>query len=379
MRKAMTRASKSRGAGVGRCLIVFAAALPAWTLAGFQPAAASPACASASLSSVAATSASNAWAVGSCGDTGQNLIEHWDGKAWSVQPTASQGAQSALSGVVATSAISAWAVGKYTLSNGTTTRTLIEHWDGSDWKAQPSPNPYRFSGEPLAELDAVGATSSSNAWAVGEVGGPYALIEHWNGKAWTAQRSPRNVGNLDGVAATSPSNAWVVGSSYFLGGGAIIAHWNGRGWKVQAALKKVSNLSAATAPSARQAWAAGPGIPAQTQAQIVHWNGRAWKLQSIPHQSIQLSGVSSTSASNAWAVGRYFAFRFPSGPVLRPVIEHWNGRTWALQSTPSSTTGWLVSVAGTSPTNAFAVGVNAAGGALIEHWDGHSWSLQRAA
>jgi hypothetical protein len=51
------------------------AAAPAW------PAAPSVVTHSGGFSAVAATSTSNAWAVGTTG-TGQTLIEHWNGTAW---------------------------------------------------------------------------------------------------------------------------------------------------------------------------------------------------------------------------------------------------------------------------------------------------------
>ena len=113
---------------------------------------------------------------------------------WKVQPSPNPGGSSNLLGVAATSRTNAWAVGNH-----------IEHWNGKAWKAQKSPGEH-----------AVAATSSTNAWATsGEV------IEHWNGKAWNVQPSP-NIGFLFGVAATSSTNAWAVG------GGAIL-HWNGNG------------------------------------------------------------------------------------------------------------------------------------------------------
>src|SRR5947209_49401 len=73
---------------------------------------------------------------------------------------------------------------------------------------------------PHSELDAVSATSSRNAWAVGYSWNLFtsqSLIEHWNGKAWKVQASPKRPGarenRLAGVAATSTTNAWAVGSS----------------------------------------------------------------------------------------------------------------------------------------------------------------------
>src|SRR2546423_10792758 len=121
-----------------------------------------------------------------------------------------------LNGVTATSSSNAWAVGDY--RNGTTERTLIEHWNGTAWRVKKSPS----VGLGANDLKGVAATSSSNAWAVGDYhsGTAYAdltLIEHWNGTAWRVKQSP-NVGTYDnylyGVTATSSSNAWAVGSYY---------------------------------------------------------------------------------------------------------------------------------------------------------------------
>jgi hypothetical protein len=74
------------------------------------------------LHGVAATSACNAWAVGFDfnGSADQTLIEHWSGKAWKVQPSPNPGGpgdQNELSEVAATSSTNAWAVGYY--NNGT--------------------------------------------------------------------------------------------------------------------------------------------------------------------------------------------------------------------------------------------------------------------
>jgi hypothetical protein len=117
------------------------------------------------LSGVAATSATNAWAVGTecmfCGSDAQNyvpLIEHWNGTAWQQQPTPSLN-NSHLLGVAATSATNAWAVG--TSGGG----SLMAHWNGTAWKRQPSPNPGQYPGS--TGLGGVAATSATNVWAVG--------------------------------------------------------------------------------------------------------------------------------------------------------------------------------------------------------------------
>ena len=117
------------------------------------------------LAHVAATSGSNAWAVGeyfSTG-TGRTLVEHWDGQRWSVQPSPSAGSVGA---VAATSASNAWAVGSYQHSTPAA-RTFIEHWNGQDWAIQPSPS----VGVSANNLFSVAATSASSAWAVGSYRG----------------------------------------------------------------------------------------------------------------------------------------------------------------------------------------------------------------
>jgi hypothetical protein len=134
-----------------------------------------------------------------------------------VQPPSPSTAVNVLDGVAVLSPCNAWAVGDY--ANATADRTLIEHWNGTSWKQVTSPNPGGSDGN---ILEAVAATSSTNAWAVGDYGTKdQTLIEHWNGRAWKQATSPNPGGSsnsniLHGVAATSSTNAWAVG--YFSNG-----------------------------------------------------------------------------------------------------------------------------------------------------------------
>jgi hypothetical protein len=203
---------------------------------------------------------------------GGGVILHWTGTAWQVQKSPSRGIEPGLSSVAATSATNAWAVG----SRGY--RTLIEHWNGTAWQVQKSPNPGIEPG-----LSSVAATSAKNAWAVGgitdESGRPIrALIEHWNGTAWKVQPSPRLAGDqLYGVAATSAKNAWAVGSNQFTNH-ALIEHWNGMAWNVQPTPGKPPSLSDVAATSAKNAWAVGyySGKQRYLRTLALHWNGTAW-------------------------------------------------------------------------------------------------------
>jgi hypothetical protein len=101
------------------------------------------------LIGVTATSATDAWAVGRTFHRAtpfryQTLIEHWNGTTWtqvpSVTPANSIDAQ--LVAVAATSGSNAWAVGYYIVAaGGFPHTTLAEHWNGTTRTQVPSPNP----------------------------------------------------------------------------------------------------------------------------------------------------------------------------------------------------------------------------------------------
>ncbi len=230
---------------------------------------------------VAATSVRNAWAVG--GGLG-TLILHWNGTAWKRVP--SPGLTGSLSSVAAISGGDAWAVGDTSTQSGRGA-SLILHWNGKAWRRVPSPNP--SAGTVLA---GVAATSAGDAWAVGYTGmGPRTcgrcttLILHWNGKAWKRVPSPNpSAGSmLAGVAATSAGNAWAVGSTPSLGGSILILHWNGKAWKRVPSPNPPGGgtLTGVAATSARSAWAVGFSQGGGTL--ILRWNGKAWKRVPSPN------------------------------------------------------------------------------------------------
>jgi hypothetical protein len=77
------------------------------------------------LQSVSATSATSAWAVGftqttvfGSGTLTTTLAEHWDGTAWTIVGSPSPGTDARLSSVTATSATNAWAVGSTGIDTG---------------------------------------------------------------------------------------------------------------------------------------------------------------------------------------------------------------------------------------------------------------------
>jgi hypothetical protein len=308
----------------------------------------------ASFNAVAASGPSNAWAVGTYCSAGtyRTLIEHWNGSAWAQSPSVNPGAGPDLMGVTTgLAAGETWAVGDY--QKGSALDTLVERWSGSSWQQVASPNP-GTSSTATNNLQAVAATSASNAWAVGSYyNAPrkqtLTLIEHWNGSTWTTQASP-NPGTvgldfLYGVAATSTRNAWAVGQYY--NGHAyqtLIEHWNGRSWTQvpspnPAGASLGNSLSAVTATSASNAWAVGAYLNSKQGGVtlVLHWNGSTWTQQTSPDVGPSFPGdflfhVAAVTSSQAWAVGQDCANS--SCSVYGTLVEEWNGTSWVHVKSP---------------------------------------------
>lgn len=391
----------TRGAAavtVGAAALISAAAAPAMAAIGSRQLFATQSVPAASvqdgLFGVAGASASNMWAVGKyhAGGANRTLTEHWNGRSWTVVASPSPGGSggSYLEAVAAASRSSAWAVGGY--KKGSVGLALIEHWNGRSWKQVPSPNP---GGQHGTYLNAVSVVSASNAWAVGAYDDGLAwqtLIEHWNGRSWRRVASPNPSGSgmdnyINGVAATSASNAWAVG--YYAVNGSmvtrtLVVHWNGHSWKQMASPSPnggaFNGLNAVAGVSPSSAWAVGSYSNGVADKLLLErWNGRSWKRAAAqdPNSANAFSdfaGVAAISGSSAWVDGNYFR----TGPS-KTLIEHWNGKAWTQQTSPSpggNAGSYLHGFDALSSANAWAVGSYLSGPSdltLIEHWNGKAW------
>jgi hypothetical protein len=282
-----------------------------------------------------------------------------------------------LEAVSATSATDAWSVGYR--DDGAEALTL--HWDGRSW----SPVPNSVS----AKLLGVSALSPTDAWAVGGYSAPRShtvqtLILHWDGSTWTRVPSPNStasINQLEGVSAVSANDAWAVGDFGRPGRPAfhaLILHWNGARWSTVPAAG--GELHAVSGVSSRSAWAVGFGT-------LLHWNGARWSRQSIRTRDFletvpvsRLLGVSALSSRNVWAVGNRCA-HFGSC-VARTEIIHWNGARWSPVSSPAPSrfANHLTGVSALSAGDAWAVGAYCTTRTcsrqrtLVARWNGRRWS-----
>jgi hypothetical protein len=259
--------------------------------------------------------------------------------AWTVAANPNAGSQSVLHKIAAVTNNDIWAVGSgFDNATGHTT-ALIEHWNGSAWSVLPGSN----SSTNNNALFSIVVTAKNNVFAVGtssdQMGNSHTLIEHWNGSTWNILPSPnRDTNNtLVGVTAISQNNIWAVGS-YFSSLGhtqTLIEHWNGVKWSIinNPTVNNIdATLSDIHAVAANDIWAVGytgPNVAfTEHSALIEHWDGHKWSIMahSASQLNASLTALSATSANNIWAVGQYQ----PSGSntTSQTLVEHWNGTQW---------------------------------------------------
>lgn len=280
-----------------------------------------------------------AWAVGTqfTPTNGyQPLIERWNGKVWQVipNPLITGGKigpyTNILNSVVALSQDNAWATGVYGKSSSQEHVALIEHWNGKQWSIVP--NPAASSAQYSSHLFGIAAASANNIWTVGlsfyvppsnDQPISKALVEHWNGHTWQlvpAQSPSTATNDLMSVAFVPGTNQlWTVGEFQNTAGRyqALIERWNGKSWQVIPAPTTGhadSRLLSITALSASNAWASG------SLDTLVRWNGKQWSVVSHPLPSTPLCEFTSITdvpgTDTLWAVGDYYTSNNSSQSTL---------------------------------------------------------------
>ena len=284
----------------------------------------------------------DAWAVGAQATFTSNdpLALHWDGTSWTSVPVQSpvpdcedgniQWAGNSLNDVDALAANDVWAVG----GDCWGIHTLAEHWNGSSWSIVPGA---QVPAGEWATLYGVEAVSGSNVWAVGYAGSESPLMEHWNGQAWSIVSVPGQ-GYLGDMASTGPTDVWAVGSSST---GPLVEHFNGSQWSVAAVPHPAGgNLDSVTALSPTNVWAVGSQGLSGSRTLAMHYDGKAWQVVPSPNVSKlanadnTLRGVAATAPNDVWAVGMYQNEQ-TAIHQHRTLIEHWNGTSWSIASSPS--------------------------------------------
>lgn len=264
----------------------------------------------------------------------------------------------------------------------------------SGWKVQRSPNP---AGAAYIQLDGVSCDSRSACTAVGQFsadGSVYlALGERWNGTKWSIQqtRSPSATSNeLTAVSCASAKNCMAVGSyqdgSTFK---TLAQRWTSHKWSIvhtpNPTASPSSRLDGIACASSKACTAVGSSQNGSAiQTLVEHWNGKRWAIQKSrnpAHASLSfLTGVSCASRGVCTAVGYWL----PSGGPAKRLAERWNGKKWSIQDTGNltgATSSELLGVSCSAPAACTAVGYYDKSAkkarTLAERWNGKKWSIQR--
>ena len=327
------------------------------------------------LNGVAASTASNAWAVGytgaNGGSTGYILMLHWNGSAWTrlSTPHVLTG-QGELTAITVVNAKDAWAVGS--TGDYAHQHTLILHWNGTAWSALTSPvvanaslsavwastkqvwaagyyttgpaviqtfplsldesgtrwTRYNSTGASGLTFDGVTTTTKGVALATGLFTGQITgFVARWNGHAWAWTSSFPEFGTyhwLNGIAAGADGTAFAAGINTSGSGGATSIEWNGRAWVKAPMPSWAGPYAIAFAPG-------GAGFSVGTvysggayHELIMRWNGHQWGKVPSPSTAAQLNGLGFATAKSGWAVGQ----QNTAAGTTTTVIVHWNGSTW---------------------------------------------------
>jgi hypothetical protein len=251
------------------------------------------------------------------------------GPNWQIvrSPNPADALSSRLFSVAALSATDAWAVGSQVSepNNVFTVIPLVEHWDGLAWSEVATP--------PLpnnANLTGLYAVAPHDIWATGnnlfDITESTPLAEHWNGHSWTVVPTPDiQFANFFGVGGTSSRDIWAVGTIRGMNPSMLILHWTGRRWTMVAVPAIDSDfvaLSAVSSFSETDAWAAGSflGAGGSSKPLLMHFDGTSWTRVAITTSStseMSLNDVEAIGPGEAWAVGQSF-----DGTVNRTIAMH---------------------------------------------------------
>lgn len=335
-------------------------------------------------------SESDCWSVGNYrkGGTSQSLIQHFDGSEWRLVEAPSTGATQTnlLRDIACNSSTDCWAVGSF--DNGSAQQTLIQHWDGDAWSIKASPNTSPTQSNFLTGIE---CTSSSACWAVGSYYGSaniQTLMLRWNGASWSIVTSPNTSTSqanfLNGVACPSVGQCWAVGSTTATGIGerTLILRWDGASWAVASSpnLGAGHNMLNAATCFVGQCWAVGSAmVGAVRQTLVLRWEGLAWTAVLTPNGSAtsnSLQDVSCAAAASCFAVGNQES----SG--TRSLMLKWDGSSWTSEDPGIAVESRLVGVTCPTSVSCVAVGSKRDGSlqkSLALAWDSFTWTETVAA
>jgi hypothetical protein len=332
------------------------------------------------LTAVSAASATDAWAVGAYyAPSNTNILvsmaEHFDGKTWTEFPLSNVGPnQNTLVAVSELPSGHAWAAGFY-INAEYAQQTLIQHYDGKSWSIIPSPSP----GARQNILYGIAAVADNDVWAVGGYQDAssiwHALAEHYNGTAWSVSNpAPIDAGTAGNqfyaVTAVASNSVYATGNQS--GSGfptqVLTEHWDGSKWSVLGTPSDTSATPVALGITGSDTFlnVVGDAENSVNPYTTVVAGGAPGSLSilSTPNSGAgenDLFAAATATDGSTWAVGWAVD---PSSLSHFPLTLQNVGGTWSVVAAPNPGTGdsGLAGVTAIPGGGLFAVGVTSNNG-----------------
>ena len=320
------------------------------------------------LEDVIALSPTNAWAVGWASNPSslndRSFSMHWDGTSWTIVGTPQPGGASVdrLRAIDAAAPNDIWATGLFWDAQ-THAHSVILHWDGKAWNRAALGTPTLGAAAPRRVCDSrtglagVTVVSASDVWAVGD-----ATTCHYNGTVWREVPSPQprleyyEFGYpLEDVSAAAPNDVWAVGARQVDNGfgtewDSLAEHWNGSAWTIDRTQAPPPGqlLRGVEAVSANDVWAVGQDDYGPV---IDHYNGSEWTQVPTPGwgQGGYLGGVGTAAADDLWAAG----YTFSGSNTILHAPSATQGAIVGSTNVSFATVSWFGQVNGSAETDAF--------------------------
>lgn len=277
------------------------------------------------------------------------------------------------------------------------------------WSAAP----ISVAGGGAFQLAAISGSSPADLWAVGStVTGPAErrpLVEHWDGRRWTASEGARTGtgvadpaefgGALTGVQALGPDDVWAAGWRD-VGGSTpepLVEHWDGRSWRRVSPPPSTSGrggvpvaFTRLVVPGPDDVWLLGERSPVVggesiTRSVLEHWDGTGWNEISVPltvAPSVGTEAIADVAVGpdgSVWLAGsRWKGFGEAEvargGVVLRLQTIKWT----RLPAPPGP--GGVARIVPAADGTAWAIGAPVVGQPVVAErptvlfrWDGAAW------
>ena len=312
----------------------------------------------------------------------------WNGKSWTVRkvkvPTGTT-----TSGLTAV----ACPTTKFCMAGGTSTaasdqKALVELWNGKAWSPTTAPVP---KGGTEVELGGVACISASDCTVVGKYDstkGFETFAARWSHAKWTVTLEPRPSGGqyptLEGVACTTTPTCLAIG--YYSGPAPDYAEealgyaWNGKAWKPANPTTPTSSSSLAADACASATNCVTVGTFAES------WNGKSWAPRTLP----LAKGASRDALDSVACATTKFCMAVGASDVsvngTAYLTESWNGTKWTIRSVPEPTGGMVDNLFGVTCASAkscvavgsFATEISSSSplAETVEAWNGTKWSTK---